>query len=385
MNQKLIVIDGNSVLHRAYHALPLLSSNSVYTNAVYGFLTMLIGIVKQHNPNYLVVAFDVSKKVFRHEFFSEYKAGRKPMDIELKQQLPLIKEFLKEMDICVLGQEGFEADDILGSLSLKFKDVETLLLTGDKDSLQLINDHTKVLLMRKGISNIELFDEEHFNEVYGISPSVFVDVKALMGDKSDNIPGVRKVGEKTALNLISKYGDLDGVYEHLDEQKGKLLENLTADKDLAKLSYTLAKIKTDMDINVDLNDMNFSLDYLNKGEGMLEKYNMSSLIKKINSNDATYKETKLKQSDKKIQDYKEPKTVKIQTANDLKDISFKGAIYVYSYENTVFFGDETNHFEVNSQPTLFMDSLSQRDILVAFKDNIEEFGIVACDGKAMLY
>ena len=277
---KLVVIDGNSLINRAFYALPLLSNkDGEYSNAVYGFVNMLIKIIQEHNPTHIGVAFDYGKKTFRNGMYAEYKGTRKPTPTELKSQFPILKEILKLMNIKFIEIEGIEADDIIGVLSLKF-DYKTVIVTGDKDSLQLINNDTEVWLTKKGITEIQYMTEETLKENMGIEPYQVIEMKSLMGDSSDNIPGVAGVGEKTALDLLNKYQTLDGVYEHIDEIKGKLQEKLINSKDNAYLSKQLATIITDYKIDVELDDFKYEFPFSKDVYAFFEKYDFNSLLKK---------------------------------------------------------------------------------------------------------
>ena len=244
--KKLIVIDGNSLANRAFYAIPILSnSKGVITNAVYGFTNMLMRLVKQEQPDYLAVAFDVSRKVFRHEQYADYKAQRKGMPEELRGQMDLIKDVLRAMNIAIYEAEGYEGDDVIGTMVrwAEREDIASIIVTGDKDSLQLISDKTSVYLTKKGISELGSDDYAAFHEEYNLVPDQVRDLKGLMGDSSDNIPGVPSVGEKTALKLLHQYGTVEELYLHLDDFAGKKLgEKLRDNKEQAFMSKELATI-----------------------------------------------------------------------------------------------------------------------------------------------
>ncbi len=244
--KKLVVIDGNSLANRAFYAIPMLSnSQGIITNAVYGFTNMLQKLVQQEKPDYLAVAFDVSRKVFRHEQYAEYKAQRKGMPEELRDQMGLIKDVLRVMNIPIFEQEGYEGDDVIGTMVrwAEGHDIESIIVTGDKDALQLITEKTAVHLTKKGISELGKYDYAAFTEEYGLVPDQIRDLKGLMGDSSDNIPGVPGVGEKTAMKLLHDYGTIEELYQHLDDFKGKKLgDKLRDNEDMAHLSKQLATI-----------------------------------------------------------------------------------------------------------------------------------------------
>ena len=258
MKKKLLAVDGNSILNRAFYGIrPLTTKDGFPTNALYGAVTMITKQAETIKPDYCAVAFDLKAPTFRHKMYDAYKAGRRPMPEELALQLPVAKELLAALGYTVLEQEGYEADDILGTLARMCEDAdcEAYLLTGDRDSLQLISDRVHVLLA----TNTETIDmdETRFKEKYGVPSSVFVDVKALMGDSSDNIPGVAGIGEKGALKLISDYGSLDGVYEALPTAKHtpSMRAKLEAGKDSAYLSRKLAEINREVPLDITLVDI----------------------------------------------------------------------------------------------------------------------------------
>ncbi len=252
--KKIMVLDGNSIAFRAFYAIPeLQTSSGVTTNAIYGFVNMMMKIISQYSPNAVFVAFDLKAPTFRHKMYSEYKAGRASTPEQLLSQMPILKKLLTEFGVTVLEREGFEADDILGTLSAQAseKGIMAYLVTGDKDSLQLIKEYTHVLYTKTGVTGIIEYDEAEFFGKYGISPTQFVDCKAIMGDKSDNIPGILGIGEKGAIKLLQEYNSLDGIYEALpgmkpSSQKTKLEEG----RESAYLSQTLARIVTDAPVEL---------------------------------------------------------------------------------------------------------------------------------------
>ena len=268
---KIILIDGNSLLHRAYHALPgLKTSKGFFTGAIFGFMRLITKLVKEHKPTHMAVAFDLKAPTFRHLRYADYKGTRKPMDPELAMQIEPLKELLSLMKIKVVSKEGYEADDILGTLANRFKD-DTYIVTGDRDSFQLVSDSTTILWTKKGVTDIEYITPEWLlND--GFTVETFIDYKALRGDPSDNIPGVKGVGEKTARDLLTTYGSLDGVYAHAEEIKGKLGETIRASEDVARLSRELATIEVNAPIDCTLEDMTFNPVY--SGEVKRRLYEM---------------------------------------------------------------------------------------------------------------
>ena len=249
----ILAVDGNSIINRAYFGVrPLTNRKGQRTEAIYGMLNIILSQAERVKPTCVQVAFDLHAPTFRHKMYDDYKAGRRGMDEELRAQMEPAKEVLRALGYEVLSLEGYEADDILGTISKRAgeEDAFCYILTGDRDSLQLINEHTGVLLVSKGETT--LYDSARFEEKYGIKPDQFVDAKALMGDQSDNIPGVPGVGEKTALPLIAKFGSLDGVYEQLDDPaiKAGVRKKLTDFKDIAYLSRDLARICKEVPITL---------------------------------------------------------------------------------------------------------------------------------------
>lgn len=252
--KKFIIIDGNSLANRAFYAIPLLSNKQgVITNAVYGFTNMLVKLLNEENPDYFAVAFDKSRQVFRHKKYEDYKGQRKGMPEELRSQMPLIKEVLKAMNIAYYEQEGFEADDLIGTMVkwAENKAWQSIIITGDRDALQLVSPQTKVMLTKRGITNIEINDEKFIKEKYNLLPAQIIDLKGLMGDAADNIPGVPGIGKKTALKLLYQYESMENIYKNLEDFKGKKLgENLIEFKEQAFMSKDLATIfcKVEMDL-----------------------------------------------------------------------------------------------------------------------------------------
>lgn len=258
MENKLAIIDGSSLLYRAFYALPptMTSPDGVPTNAVYGFLRMLLSLYRELDPAYVAVTFDKDRQTFRTEMYDGYKATRKPAPAELVPQFDLILEVMHVMGVAVYSLSGYEGDDVLGTLSARYeKELPVAIVTGDRDALQLASDRTTVYLTQKGISSMSEMTSKAVEEKYGITPSQVIDMKALMGDTADNIPGVPGIGEKTALKLLTQYKTLDNLYAHVDEIKGAQGKKLAAGKDMAYLSYKLAAIKRDVPMETTLEEM----------------------------------------------------------------------------------------------------------------------------------
>ena len=258
---KLVLIDGNSLINRAFYATPPLSAkDGTPTNAVYAFVNMLVRIIGDIKPRYMLVAFDRKEPTFRHQMYADYKGTRKPMPEDLRPQIDLMKKVLDTMGISRYEQAGIEADDIIGSMAKRYKG-DTIIITGDKDSFQLVDETTSVYFTRRGITETEIYSNENFKEKTGIEPIQIIDLKSMMGDSSDNIPGIAGVGEKTALSLVEKYGSLENLYSHIDELSGKLKEKVENSKDIAYLSKTLATINVKLDIPVKDEDMGYSFPF----------------------------------------------------------------------------------------------------------------------------
>ncbi len=254
--QKLVIIDGHALIHRAYHAIPpLTTKNGEIVNAAYGFSVILLKVIKDLSPDFIVVAMDLPDKTFRHHEYQDYKANRPKAPADLISQFGLVREVIEAFDIPIFEEPGYEADDLIGSLAKKARQdeaLETYIVTGDLDELQLVDETTKVYTMKRGFTDTVIYDRAMINERYGLKPEQFVDFKALKGDPSDNIPGVAGIGEKTAVNLIQEYETLDQIYINLDKIKPTISKKLEENKEMAYLSQKLSKIITDMPIELDL-------------------------------------------------------------------------------------------------------------------------------------
>ena len=289
MQSRILLIDGNSIMNRGFYGLPLLTNrDGIHTNALLGFFNILTKTFNDVAPDYLCVAFDMKAPTFRHKIYKEYKGTRKPAPSEFIEQLPIIREILRSMNIPVIEMEGFEADDILGTLAKRFEkeELKVTLLSGDRDLLQIASDNITISIPKTFGGKTETFNyntKDVVNE-YGVTPLEFIEVKALQGDTSDNIPGVSKVGPKTATELIAQYKSLEGVYDHIDEiTKKALKENLINDKENAFLSRTLATIKTDVPIDLDLSDCKMGGFLNDSSVEILRKYELKSIISKLES------------------------------------------------------------------------------------------------------
>jgi DNA polymerase-1 len=284
--EKLLILDSNSLMNRAFYAIPpLTNSEGIHTNAIYGFTNMLLKMKEDIKPDYIVATFDKKAPTFRHKEYDEYKAGRKKMPDELSEQFPIIKELLGLLAINIYEIDGFEADDIIGTVAkiAEKNNIEVYIVTGDKDALQLATTTTKVVITKKGVSETAVYDEKIFIDEFGITPTQFIDVKGLMGDKSDNIPGIPGVGEKTAFKLIQTYGSIEEVLKNIEEISGKKLkENLTTYSEQGIFSKKLATIMTEVPIEIDLDEIKSKENYDgSKLKKLLLKLGMKSVISKL--------------------------------------------------------------------------------------------------------
>lgn len=285
--EKIVLIDGHSILNRAFYGVPdLTNSEGLHTGGVYGFLNIMLKILDEEQPQYLGVAFDVHHPTFRHELYSEYKGTRKGMPEELREQVPVLKDVLTAMGVRILELPGYEADDILGTVAKRAEreGLEVRLVSGDRDMLQLASDHICVRIpkTKKGTTTIEDYYAADFTALTGVTPLEFIDVKALMGDTSDNIPGVPGIGEKTAYALIQQYHSLDGVFEHLDEIKPNRAKTaLTGNEEIARLSRTLAEINTDSPVEFKIQEGHLGNLFTPEAYPILKRLELKSLMNKF--------------------------------------------------------------------------------------------------------
>ena len=288
--ERLLILDSNALLNRAFYAIPeLTTSEGIHTNAVYGFVNMLFKMKEELKPDYIVAAFDKKGPTFRHKEYEDYKAGRKKMPSELAEQFPIIKELLGLLSITKYELEGFEADDIIGSLAkyAEKNNIEVFIVTGDRDALQLASENINVVITKKGVTETATYNYKSFVDEFGVTPTQFIDVKGLMGDKSDNIPGVPGVGEKTAYKLIQTYGSIEEVLNNIDNISGKKLkENLETYREQAIFSKKLATIVTEVPIEFDLDEIKSQESYDKEGlKKLLLKLQMKSMIDKLPKGD----------------------------------------------------------------------------------------------------
>lgn len=324
-SKKLMIIDGNSLLFRAFYALPPLSTTEgIYTNGVYGFLTMFYKVTEEYKPDYITVVFDKKGPTFRHKEYEDYKAGRKKTPNELLSQFPILKEILDVLNIKRYELDGFEADDLAGTL-VKIGEkngLDIIAITGDKDYLQLASDKTKILLTRKGITEMDIYDYDEVIETYDLTPTQFIDLKGLMGDKSDNIPGVPGIGEKTGIKLLKQYDSIEGIYENICLIKGKLKENLIEFRHQAFMSKKLSEIITNIPLDVNIEEMFVREPEYKKLYEIYEKLEFKRFLENINS------ENKPEKKEEKI-NLEYVLIDKIDDAKDLFEELEKKGVFVF--------------------------------------------------------
>ncbi|SNS85183.1 DNA polymerase I [Anaerovirgula multivorans] len=284
-HKRIVIIDGNSLINRAFYALPpLTTKEGQHTNAIYGFMTMLFKVMEEYHPQYIGVAFDKKAPTFRHKEYDAYKAGRKKMPPELAEQMEPLKEVLDALNIYRIEIEGFEADDLIGTLAkyCEGRDFESLIVTGDKDALQLASNRTKILITKKGISNLEIYDDKKVFEDFEVTPLQFIDLKGLMGDKSDNIPGIPGVGEKTAIKLIKEFGSIENLVKNSHQIfADKLREKIQDNVQQAILSKRLATIVTNVPVEMSVESLRVEEFDKNKILEIFKKYEFNSLINRV--------------------------------------------------------------------------------------------------------
>ncbi len=276
---KFVLIDGNSLLNRAYYAIGVFTTkDGSPTNGIFGFIKLLFKIIEDEQPRYLAVAFDVHAPTFRHKLFDDYKGTRKPMPEELVVQVPVLKALLKDMGICTVEKAGYEADDLIGTLSRAFPGVDVLIFTGDRDAYQLVNEHVSVHFTKRGVSVTDTLDADNFFTKTGLTPAQIIEEKALMGDSSDNIPGVKGIGPKTALELLARYGTAENVFAHLGELSPALRKKFEGMEEISRLSHTLATIDTAVPLSVRLDDCLLTLPFPDAARDAFARLEFRSLL-----------------------------------------------------------------------------------------------------------
>ena len=372
-DNRLLLIDANSIIHRAYHALPgLTTSKGMHTGAIYGFLNIFLRIVKELAPTHVAAAFDLKAPTFRHKLYPPYKGTRKPMDAELAEQFEPLKELLALMKVPVVSMEGYEADDILGTLSAHTTD-DTVILTGDRDSFQLASPTTRIYWTKKGVSEVEIVDLARL-AADGFTPQSFIDYKALRGDPSDNIPGIPGVGEKTAKTLLDKYKTLDEVLDHANDEKGKLAEALANGREIALLSRTLATIEKDVPLDVREEDLRFAGVYPDAVLKKLRELELNSLIPRM----------AFESADGAAPSRRAEKTVvTLKTAEETEALRGGDRIAVLVSDTVRFSFDGETEYVIECAEDLFSDGMSFDDAVDAVKKLADGRTLVCCDFKAM--
>ena len=367
---KLILIDGNSLINRAFYATPLLTDkNGQPTNAVYAFMNMLVKLISEESPKYILVAFDRREPTFRHKMFDAYKGTRKPMPEELRPQIPLLKKVLKSVGIYCYEEPGLEADDIIGALSKKY-DGETIIITGDKDSFQLVDESTSVHFTRRGISDIDVYNSENFREKTGILPYQIVDLKALMGDSSDNIPGVQGVGEKTALNLVQTYVTVENLYQNVSELKGKLQEKIIASRDMAFLSKTLATINVDAKIPVEIENLTYTFPFDKTARKTFSELDFKGLLKRTE----LFTEDSLVSDDeeKSISKKEEISIKNLTSISEIEEVLSNDSITLVLYNGVNIYVEKDGiEYKIKQKEAFFDEGFSDIDVLNFIKPYIE--------------
>ncbi|HUT96125.1 MAG TPA: 5'-3' exonuclease H3TH domain-containing protein [Candidatus Paceibacterota bacterium] len=302
--KKLVLIDSNALVHRAFHALPPLTTRKgELTNAVYGFFSALIKVINELKPDYMVATFDLAAPTFRHIEYDQYKAKRPKAPDELYAQIPRTKEVLKAFGIPILEKKGFEADDIIGTIAKKYtnKEIDILIVTGDLDTLQLIDDNIRIYTMKKGLSDIMIYGEKEVEERYGLKVSQMIDYKALRGDPSDNIPGVKGIGEKGASNLLKEFGTLENLYKKLDKLTERqiidspalsksVVEKLRTNKKMAFFSKSLATIRLNVPVKIDLKELDWQNHFnMDKVRELFIELGFNTLLRRLPGGEAEKK------------------------------------------------------------------------------------------------
>ncbi|MBR2659900.1 MAG: DNA polymerase I [Clostridia bacterium] len=386
MKDIFLLVDGNSLMHRAFHALPVMDADGVYTNAVYGFLSMLLKVIREENVQYLAVCFDEHGPTFRHTVYADYKAGRRETPPELRQQFGTILSLLDDMGIRRFSLQGWEADDLLGTLSLKGAEagVTPLLLTGDRDALQLVGGGTELMFTRKGISETIRFTPSKVYEEYGFTPEQVTDWKGLAGDSSDNIPGVPGVGDKTAVKLLQEYGTLEEVLANAGNVKGKLGEKLAAFADQARFSKDLATIRRDAPVEFSLSAC--AMPDLKKGIPALQKLKLNSIIRRLDEAGTGGEEEKkpeLKQIDF------EPAAVldsREGIVSWLRETSKHGNLCIYLSDLSVSLARKGGkRAEIGLGGDLLNPGLDPKEVLECLLEELQHGDGIVHNGKALLH
>lgn len=372
---KILLLDSNSLMHRAYHALPnLKSTKGLYTGAIYGFLSILLKIIKEQNPTHIAAAFDLHGPTFRHEMYKEYKATRKPMDEELRQQVEPLKELITAMGIKIVSMQGYEGDDILGTLSKRFDD-DCVIVTGDRDSFQLVSPTTKVFWTKKGVSDIEVYDVDRLLQD-GFTVQQFIDYKALRGDTSDNVPGIPGVGEKTAKQLLEQFGSLENILANADKIPGKLGQNVANNKELALLSKELVTINCNVPVECTLDDIAFTPVYSSALKQKLAEFEITSLANRMTFDDT-------KEDAIPVAKHVEKNVVSLTSEDEIVDAVKGDRIAIVVGKDLSFAVDEKTEYTVSCVEDLFSEGIGFDQALETLKRFAKDRELVCYDYKNM--
>lgn len=372
---KILLLDSNSLMHRAYHALPnLKSTKGLYTGAIYGFLSILLKIIKEQNPTHIAAAFDLHGPTFRHEMYKEYKATRKPMDEELRQQVEPLKELITAMGIKIVSMQGYEGDDILGTLSKRFDD-DCVIVTGDRDSFQLVSPTTKVFWTKKGVSDIEVYDVDRLLQD-GFTVQQFIDYKALRGDTSDNVPGIPGVGEKTAKQLLEQFGSLENILANADKIPGKLGQNVANNKELALLSKELVTINCNVPVECTLDDIAFTPVYSSAVKQKLAEFEITSLANRMTFDDT-------KEDAIPVAKHVEKNVVSLTSEDEIVDAVKGDRIAIVIGKNLSFAVDEKTEYTVSCVEDLFSEGIGFDQAIETLKRLAKDRELVCYDYKNM--
>lgn len=361
--ETLILIDGNSLANRAFYGVPFLTAEDGRpSNAVYGMANMVIRLIQDYSPTYMAVAFDLKAPTFRHKMYDAYKGTRKGMPDDLASQMPMIKDLLVSMGITIVERKGLEADDILGCLATQ-NSVYTIVVTGDRDCLQLVSPSTEVLITKRGITDTQLVTQDNIVQLYNLTASQIIDYKSLAGDSSDNIPGVTGVGDKTATDLIKTYGDLDNIYANVDNLKGKLNEKLVRDREQAYLSHELATIKTDEQLGIELSSLTYDFPFSSSVMEMCKQFNLKSVIRRVELFASDVKEVEMKQVNIHQTDIK-----------NIKSIASRGKAFAFAtYGDSVSIAvDDKNEYTMSTELTLLSNNSTLEEIILELKSLFED-------------
>lgn len=379
---KIILIDGNSLIYRTFYAIrEMNNSKGMPTNAIYGFVNILVKIQEEFKPDYLAVAFDLKGPTFRHLAYEDYKGGRQKMPEELAQQFPVLKELLEKMNIAILEKEGYEADDIIGTFAKVFshKGFKADIITGDRDAFQLVDENINVLYTKRGISDLEVVDIKWIDENYGLKPKELIDLKALMGDKSDNIPGIIGIGEKTGIKLIKEYQSLENLYQHTEALKGKQKERIIAGKEDAFMSRMLGTIIVDIPWEHDDEALRFQPLFNKESVALLKELEFNSLLNRMDENIS-----KKTLENNRICPYQVVES-KEELELFLKKLSQSPRLFIYCY------GEEDNLFlSLNIDETyIYLDQGAVKKLnffkQLKERENFKEVKIISDDIKKLLH